>query len=532
MLGPKELKQLYIKEDSNKQVWQTHWQDIADYCLPRKDDIQTKDTPGTKKHNLILDNTAITSLQLFAGALHGLLINPSEVWFELTTGDFELDSDDDVRFWFQDSQQRMITTLNNSNFQTEVNEFFLDLVGFGTSPLLMEEDEEDVIRFSARPIASGVIIEDFRGRVVGFIREYEASYRQILDQFGADALDPKFKEKGEKEPEGMHKIIHGSYPSDMGSMKPKTGLKFTSHYMLYSEEQDLEISGFNEFPWIVSRWSKLPGEKYGRSPGMAALPEAKMANQMALTTLKGAQKTVDPPVQMPHDGFLLPLNTKPGGINYYMSGTGQRDEIKPILNDARIDFGIQYIESVRQRIREAFFVDKLQLVQSDRMTAAEVFQRTEEQMRLLGPLIGRQQSEFLRPLVDRLFSIMNRRGLLLDPPESLLGRTVDVRYSSMIAKTQRISEGNSILRAFEAIAPFIQLDPSVGDIINGEETAKELVRIFGASQKMLRKQDEINATRQSRAEAQQQQNNLQQQQNEADINQKNAQALSQLQAVE
>jgi hypothetical protein len=39
------------------------------------------------------------------------------------------------------------------------------------------------------------------------------------------------------------------------------------------------------------------------------------------------------------------------------------------------------------------------------MTATEVIQRNEEKMRLLGPVLGRLQSELLKPLIDRVFNI-------------------------------------------------------------------------------------------------------------------------------
>ena len=39
----------------------------------------------------------------------------------------------------------------------------------------------------------------------------------------------------------------------------------------------------------------------------------------------------------------------------------------------------------------------------------EVVQRTEEKMRLLGPLTGRLSQELLQPLINRVYSILARR---------------------------------------------------------------------------------------------------------------------------
>ena len=46
------------------------------------------------------------------------------------------------------------------------------------------------------------------------------------------------------------------------------------------------------------------------------------------------------------------------------------------------------------------------------MTATEVLQRNEEKMRILGPVLGRLQSELLQPLILRV-SIMLRNKLFL-----------------------------------------------------------------------------------------------------------------------
>ena len=73
---------------------------------------------------------------------------------------------------------------------------------------------------------------------------------------------------------------------------------------------------------------KASNEIYGRSPAMTALPDVKMLNEMSKTTIKAAQKQVDPPLLVPDDGFLLPVRTVPGGLNFYRSGT--RDRIEPL----------------------------------------------------------------------------------------------------------------------------------------------------------------------------------------------------------
>ena len=84
----------------------------------------------------------------------------------------------------------------------------------------------------------------------------------------------------------------------------------------------LRESGFREFPYVVPRYLKSSSnEIYGRSPAMNALPDVKMLNTMSKTTIKAAQKQIDPPLMVPDDGFVLPVRTVPGGLNFYRYGT-------------------------------------------------------------------------------------------------------------------------------------------------------------------------------------------------------------------
>lgn len=520
---------------SERAVFESHWQECAEVTLPMKDDVTKKTTPGSKHGLQILDNTAIQANEMLAGFLHGFLTNPSEKWFELTTGDQKLDEDDDVRLWLQDSENRIMNVLLNSNFQTEVHEVYLDLGCFGTAPMSIEEDEKTVVRFASRPVKQVVIDENYRGEIDTFIREFHLKVGQIAEMFGPDALSESQKKELKDAPETEYKCLHGVYPraeAERAGMKPPKMLPWVSQYVIEQEKRTVREGGFSELPWVAPRWSKLSSEKYGRSPAMVALPEAKLINKMAETIIRGAQKVVDPPLQLPHDGFILPLNTKPGGLNYRLSGTGDRDEIKPIFNDARIDFGNQVMESVRTRIRDAFYQNQLTLGNNNpQMTATEINQRTDEKNRFLGPLLGRQQAEFLRPVIDRVFAIMSRKNMFQRPPQKLSGRVLDVRYSSAIAQVQRANIGMSISKTIQAAAPFIQMDPTVADLFNGEETARELARINGAPQRIIRNRDEIDKIRQGRQQAQEQQAKLANAQQVSDINQKEATARSKLTAV-
>ena len=149
---------------------ENHWQEVADYVLPRKNTITTTRAEGEKRTWQLLDNTGMNSNELLAGSLHGMLTNPDLPWFEYTSGDLALDADDEVKAWLQQAARVTHNVLNNSNFQTEVHELYLDLPSIGTACMFIEEDEKFVVRFSTKFIVDYYIEENHLG-IVGEIQE-------------------------------------------------------------------------------------------------------------------------------------------------------------------------------------------------------------------------------------------------------------------------------------------------------------------------------------------------------------------------
>jgi hypothetical protein len=490
------------KLHGSRGTWRNHWREVADFVLPRKDNIDKTRVKGEKVNQFLLDNTAVNSNVLLAGFLHTLLTNPNSQFFELSSGVQEIDDRDDVRGWLQKSSATISRVLNSTNFQTEVHESYIDLSAFGTACMSIEEDLDKIVRFAARPIQDFYIAEDNKGMITEVYRTFKWNLKQIIQEFGEGVIAKSRQLQRAHESGDMEKefdIIHAVYPREISPGALVTKRPWISQHIFKDEKVDLKVGAFLTFPYAVPRWAKSSGEVYGRSPAMNALPECKTLNLMVETTIRGAQKTIDPPLQAPDDGFLGTLRTRPGAINFKRPGV--TEDIKPILNDARVDFGFQMIEEKRQRIREAFFVDQLRLREGDRMTATEVEQRVDESFRFMGPVMSRMQSEFLRPVIERVYDIMDRREMFDDAPEILRDRDLDIQYTSMIARTQKQGEARAILRTIEQSTPFISADPSILDNIDGNKALKELARINNFPQSILRSEREVQKIRDGRAEA-------------------------------
>lgn len=504
-LSPADIKKRFDKLKNDRPNWETQWQEIADYMNPNRNDITNSKVSGQKRTVQILDNTSMVSNELLAGALAGMLTNNSQPWLEYETGDRKLDQKPANKKYLHSSAVKTLAVMNASNFQTEVHQFYLDIGSICTAGMFVEEDDDYVCRFSSQHIKGLFIEENNKGLVSEVYRGFKWTARNIVSEFGIEqAFKFDFIKKAyETNSDDKFDIIHAVYEKPVNE---RYLFKFVSQYVLcqnYSNmgEQNLSLGGFNEFPYIVSRWGKASGEKYGRGPGMIALPEQKLLNKMVETTLKGAQKSVDPPMQLPDDGVILPLKLHPGGINFRRPGT---EPITPIFDNYRVDFGFQALEAHRQRVREAFYVDQLQLSQAGpQMTATEVMQRAEEKMRLLGPLLGRMEFEFLKPLVERVYGIMERRGLFDEKPEDLRGRKIIPRYISTIARSQRLGELNSMLKGLEALGPVMQVDPDIVDNFDADGYFKEVARIQSFPESICRPPDKVEERRKAKLQGMQ-----------------------------
>lgn len=485
--------------------WDSFWHDIARFIVPNKDDVfefQNRAT-GDRKHNKLYDSSAVHFNELLANTLHSMLTNPSQIWMEFNARDKKINAISDVRKYLQEVASVMIQILNGSNFQPQVHEGYLDLGSFGTAVLGVFEDEDSVVRFDSKPIYHYYIEDNSKGIVDTLSSVEKMTVAKAFEKFGEEVFGDE-AEKLKKDMDQKIDILQTVMPRKKAERLGHGKLKkaFSNTFVWMEKKLMLEEGGFDSFPFLVPRFMKISDETYGRSPGMKALPDVKMINSMMKTTIRGAQKVVDPPLAIPDDGFLGRVNTTPGGLTRYRSGT--QDRIFPIETKGDIGLGLELMNDVRERIKQHFYIDQLQLREGPQMTATEVNARVEVQLRLLGPLLGRLHSEFLQPLVARVLDIMSKQNLLPpNPPAELAGKNfeLEVFFTSQIAKAQRMGEAENLTRFLSTMESIVGFDPKSADNINIDKVVKKLATLNGVPEDIFNDEDEVEEIREGRAEA-------------------------------
>ena len=259
-------------------------------------------------------------------------------------------------------------------------------------------------------------------------------------------------------------------------------------------------------------------ETYGRGPGNEALSDIRMLNEMEKTFLKALQKSVDPPLMVPDDGFISPIRTTPGGINYFRAGMTKDDRIQPMPTPQRIDYAEAKMAKVRQSINSAFYLDMLELpgpTAEDgdvmRFTATEIAARQRDRLSILGPIVSRQEIEMLGPMIERTMSVLSRGGLLPPPPPALLQQQVKLEYQNPVSIAMRSGELQSVSQLMQFMVPFAQIDPNVIRRFNTSKLAELGAEILRVPPSVLKSEEELQMEIMQEQQMMQEQQALQQQ---------------------
>ena len=507
------IKKRLAQLESHRGTWEEHWQDILDYVMPRKAEVVSKREKGEKRTEVLFDSTAITANNLLAASLHGTLTSPSLQWFHLKLRSAELNQNRDVQLWLENSAKRMYDLFNESNFNTEVHELYLDLCSIGTGALFVEESKkgfnEGGIHFNTLHIKEFYIKENNDGRIDTVYRKYNLTARQAIQEFGEKNVGEKLVEAAKDKPDKEFTFIHAVEPTEdyeraMG--KVKTKLPFYSCHVCIEDKMTVREGGYSEFPYLVPRWAKATGEIYGRSPSYNALPDIKTLNKAVEIGLKAWAKAIDPPLLVTDDGVIGRVRMTPAGITVVRSDGA----VKPLQIASNWQVTDMKENQLRTAIRQAYYSDQLQLQEGPQMTATEVQVRYELMQRLLGPTLGRFQTEFLNPLIERVFGLMFRKGQFMTPPDNISEANMDIEYVGPLARSQRMEEAVAVERLYQLAMTIGQANPEVMDLIDHDRAVRLRAKLLGVPKNILRGEAEVNQMRQQRM--QQQQMAMQQQQ--------------------
>ena len=503
------------------------WDEIAELSMPRKI-TTTGNINGIGPmiaSDQLHDSTLRTACLMLANGFCSLVTPREEVWHGLTPPRAMLENDRAVKF-YRECGEEVSHRLEQSNFYTSIQEVYLDRASMGTASCFSEWDAEyDNLNFRHLPIGTFYIGQDHRGRASEVISELNYTAEQAASEFGIDKLPPKLQ-KEVKDPKKND--LHLFLVSVCKTQAWEEDQKFPYKMVCVHEDSKTVVheSGYYEMPAHVTRYLSWGTSPYGYAPTWAALPEAHKLSFLQKQMDVLAEKAANPPILAPAS---LEGEIGVGALDItYVNDLDPNRSPREWQTAGRYDIGQDRIEVKKKAIMEIMHGDLFRLfAQIERqMTATEATLRQAEKVMQFSPTFSRLTSEFLDPMLRRIFGILWRQGKLPDPPEEIMmqneDRSIvvpvpDIAYNNRISLAIKAQQNTQYAEFMAIHQPIIEIDPSMLDNLDSDAQFREGWRNAGLPEDSILDKEEVEATRQARAEAQQQQQALEQAQQAASI---------------
>lgn len=511
-----------LKQQLNKQLsqlkaerlsFEPHWRELSDFTRPRSTRFTASEVNrGDRRNSKIIDPAAVMAARTLSSGMMSGITSPARPWFRLATPDRDLMDFGPVKLWLETVEQRMNEVFNRSNLYQSLPLMYEDLGTFATGAMAVVADPQRVIRTVPFPTGSFYIANGADLSVDTAVREFSMTVRQVITEFGMDAVSDRVKSQWNSGQYGQWvNVVHAVYPNldrQTGKLEAKHKAYKSVYYEATStDDKLLRESGYDEFPIMAPRWEVNGEDVYGSScPGMVALGSVKALQLLQRRKAQMIDKITNPPLQAPASIKSQRISTIPGGINY-LPMADVNNQIKPLFQiPANGTNGLlEDIQDTRQIIDHAYFVDlfrMMQTVNTRSMPVEAVAEMREEKLLMLGPVLQRLDSELLDKLINRTFSVMAENNLLPVPPDEMQGMQLKVEYISVMAQAQKAIGVSSIERFIGFTSGIGQFSPDALDKINVDETIDAYAASIGVPPSVVATNEQVAQIREQRAQQQ------------------------------
>lgn len=507
---------------TERAAWEPRWQELADYCLPRKAEITTKrDYPDPAQAARLYDSTAVHANSILANGQLAYMTPADSRWFKFDPPAY-MGKDDKAKAWFAQCSDIAQAAMATSNFYSEVHELYFDDSTFGTYAMFCEEGKNAPVVFQSLTCGSYAISENDEGLIDTMFREIELTLLQAAEKFGEDNLSERlqtalkdYRATG-KGGAAKHTFLHAIYPRseserDMGKEDPENK-PVASVYVEKSTKHVCKVSGFDEQPFFAGRHLKWGKSVYGMSPSWVALPDARQLNFLVKQLDALAETKAFPRMLIPttHEGEV---DLRAAGVTYF-DPSNPNAIPKEWATQGDYQAGLEREQRKENNINRAFHVDMFRMFSEidKQMTAREVGERASEKLVQFSPTFARKTTELFNPLLRRVFAILLRRGVFPPPPkEALVVNPAtnipeipepEIVYVSRVALAIKGLHNLAFMRTMERQLPLVEVKPDLLDNYDIDVAARDMALNDGVPADWLRPKETVDEMRQQRAQEQ------------------------------
>jgi hypothetical protein len=505
--------------EKRRQPFEALWKELREYYEPTLGKGLLEGDPeqvaSQRDDEKILNTTPRLLLHRMAAGLQSGITNQSRRWFNFAALDNDLTEYSAVRQWLDSTAEAVSSAMNRSNVYPALDQTYLHLGQFGTAAGIIYPDDENTVHLRMIDCGNYWLGDDKRGRVTSVLERISMTLDQVVEEFGKgwtpDRIIERIKNgKGDERVTVWHLVQKHTRPDLIKDIAKDR--KFMSIYWLDGQGRGdhndgiLAIRSFSYNPIIAPRWW-TNNSVYGIGTGELGLGDTKQLQQLEADKLALVEQEIDPAMAAPASMKDWPLQTGAGGITYYpdMQGKGGVPITRMFETRAQIQPLLEAISATEQRLRQTFYADLFALMinlnmQPKQMTAREVNELSSEKVALLGPILTRLNTDLLNPLVDAVFAIAIKQGLVEEAPPILQGQELKVEYvSSLHVEQAAASRLTGLYKIAEFTGSLAQIAPSAVDKLDVDQmvdvAATSLVE-FG----VVRDDKKVAALRQARHE--------------------------------
>lgn len=450
-----------------KDEFESLYRDAYEFALPQRQlyGYWEGQAQGAKKMARVFDSTAINSTQRFANRLQSGIFPPQRKWCRLEAGpDIPEDRRAQALAILDSYNDKMFTVIKQSNFDIAIGEFLLDLAVGTAGMLVLPGDDVQPINFIPVPMFLISYEEGANGQVDKIYRRMRMKAEAVKLQWRDAKFSEVVQQRIDSKPTDEIELLEATvYDNDRGD--------WCYHVIDKISKEEVVYRRMNSSPWVISRYSKIAGEIYGRGPLLTALPDIKTLNKTLELVLKNASLAISGVYTAADDGVLNPQTVKlvPGAIiPVARNGGPQGESLKPLARSGDFNVSQIVIQDLRANIKRTLLDESLPPDNMSARSATEVVERMKELAQNLGSAFGRLINETMVPLVARILSVMDERGLI-DLPLRVNGLEVKVSPVAPLAMAQNMEEINNVIQ-FMQIAQTLgaegQLAVKTGDLID------------------------------------------------------------------
>jgi hypothetical protein len=512
-----------LQEFSQMTVWRNNfamqWEEVASLIDPTQKNTffyGNFTMQGEKRTQQQVDASGMMALSRFAAICDSMLTPRNMEWHQLRADNDDVMKDRQTRLWFEQVTKILFKFRYSplANFTGQNQNVFRALGAYGNCSMFIDKLDARLHpgsrgwRYKAIPTGEMFFRESHQGIVDGFVRWFKLTAYQAMQKWGMEYLPAGLHVPLQNHSQWQYSFLHCvrprlDYDPDRYDIR---ALPYSSHYVSL-EGQCLMApeGGYRSFPIAPSRYDQGPNEVYGRGPAMMVLPALKTLNAQKTTFLKQGHRAADPVLLTTDDG-VVDFNLRPGALNKGgMSSDGKR--LVDVLPTGNIQVNEKMMEMERSLIDDAFLVSLFKLILEEKvLTATQVTEIVNQKGILIGPTLGRQQSEYLGPMIDRELDEGGSQGLLPPMPPGLREARGEYRviYTSPLARTQRAGGAAGGLRTLDIAHTIAQStgDPSIYDHFDFDQMMPEVADINGMPLSWMASDQQKQAKAQQRAKAQ------------------------------